>query len=1142
MIFHNLLPVNVLVWVFNIAIGSFVVTATSLLVVGIAKRRSCPLKHAVLFSASVLLLVAPMLAWFGTTSKFGLLTWSHQETIVAENDALKPSGDMYPAKQNYEVSPEPTPPITSGQKNSLSKSTDGKEIVTTEKVVAENEKQVALPLSKAGSAPKALDRVSSESDSVLRIAAELLVAVWLLGSLVALTRLWSGLWRLRQLKQSCEPCLNEEVQELAAGAADHVGLTASHELCCSPSIPVPVSFGLFRPTVVLPTDFHNVFSREEMSSILQHEMAHLVRRDSWTGLLQRLVLLSYWWNPLVYLVARKLTDVRESICDNFVMRSGSGHALASAILKSAERVASLPALPMVSGFGESSDLEQRFEELTKPERDTSTRITVRSVPFLILLNVIIVVSMLGFAIRSVAEAEESVAGSGRDKKSEVEVLRFDRMDEIERIMIMLAEKTRSNFESIKTLKLEGTYVHEETHASADGDTDNQMLMRRVTKISTVFDSTKNAIKSVWEDTEPVTQEEIATGIKRYVKNQRVCLTSILTEDHWLRFGESFNFEAKTAADALKYIYVEPISTERDFDRWPLERARNSWEASDPRIAFQGIDSSREYLWDSLKRSQGLGKIVEEETDQERINSLKKHLWIERTIEDGRQLIAVKRRFRSGGRDYPASIYTTLHDERFGFNAVESSRSTQETESSKPQSGNKMTVEYVSRDGIFVPAVIYRKSYNELDVYQFTKIAVNEKSDVEFSLASLGIREGEVVDDRGADAIRVNDGVFNDGELAELVEFNRPSTPNVSVHMSPRAFATNQWNTLLHRYLECSNGLRDSDDPALATQLREVANRLVELAKNEHTSDGTAFMALEMVLQDEHAAPVNHEAAELLCERFIGNEEFDQHLYGLCRQLGFGPDISIESEYVLRRVIKNYDDPKLVGTALLSLGNFLRKYAEKARTLAALPSREESLAREYGMRYVEKLQKFDPAAMEREAEQVLNRVVSDPTYADIPFSGDASTGALAEKELKRLRVTTGQRAIEFAGTDLQDKALRLSDYDGKVRVLYFWGHWCPSCKKQYPRHRALIEKHRDDEFAFIGISSDARKETLLELAKSGDVTWPAIWDGYKKPWPIHTEWGLTGSPWNVVLDRTGKVRYRNLNADELEEAVDLLLDE
>ena len=147
MIFHNLLPVNVLVWVFNIAIGSFVVTATSLLVVGIAKRRSCPLKHAVLFSASVLLLVAPMLAWFGTTSKFGLLTWSHQETIVAENDALKPSGDMYPAKQNYEVSPEPTPPITSGQKNSLSKSTDGKAVSYTHLRAHEDQRGSRMPSS-----------------------------------------------------------------------------------------------------------------------------------------------------------------------------------------------------------------------------------------------------------------------------------------------------------------------------------------------------------------------------------------------------------------------------------------------------------------------------------------------------------------------------------------------------------------------------------------------------------------------------------------------------------------------------------------------------------------------------------------------------------------------------------------------------------------------------------------------------------------------------------------------------------------------------------------------------------------------------------------------------------------------------------
>ena len=51
------------------------------------------------------------------------------------------------------------------------------------------------------------------------------------------------------------------------------------------------------------------------------------------------------------------------------------------------------------------------------------------------------------------------------------------------------------------------------------------------------------------------------------------------------------------------------------------------------------------------------------------------------------------------------------------------------------------------------------------------------------------------------------------------------------------------------------------------------------------------------------------------------------------------------------------------------------------------------------------------------------------------------GERADADLYEIRsLAIGKAAPEISGEDLFGKALKLSDYSGKVVVLDFWGHW------------------------------------------------------------------------------------------------------
>ncbi|MCC0638540.1 M56 family metallopeptidase [Clostridioides sp. ES-S-0001-02] len=81
----------------------------------------------------------------------------------------------------------------------------------------------------------------------------------------------------------------------------------------------PCVLGLFKPYILL-TDSYNV---NELYWILKHELIHVKNKDNLIKFIMAFLRCLYWFNPLVYLMSRKISEDCELHCDEIVMQNGS---------------------------------------------------------------------------------------------------------------------------------------------------------------------------------------------------------------------------------------------------------------------------------------------------------------------------------------------------------------------------------------------------------------------------------------------------------------------------------------------------------------------------------------------------------------------------------------------------------------------------------------------------------------------------------------------------------------------------------------------------------------------------------------------------------------------------------------------------
>ena len=96
---------------------------------------------------------------------------------------------------------------------------------------------------------------------------------------------------------------------------------------------------------------------------------------------------------------------------------------------------------------------------------------------------------------------------------------------------------------------------------------------------------------------------------------------------------------------------------------------------------------------------------------------------------------------------------------------------------------------------------------------------------------------------------------------------------------------------------------------------------------------------------------------------------------------------------------------------------------------------------------------------------------------------------------------------------------------------------------YPHERSLVERLKDEPFALVGVNSDKDLEALKPVLEKESITWRSFWNGPNgTSGPISKRWNVKGWPTIYVLDARGKIRFKGVRGESMDEAVDELLAE
>ncbi len=115
---------------------------------------------------------------------------------------------------------------------------------------------------------------------------------------------------------------------------------------------------------------------------------------------------------------------------------------------------------------------------------------------------------------------------------------------------------------------------------------------------------------------------------------------------------------------------------------------------------------------------------------------------------------------------------------------------------------------------------------------------------------------------------------------------------------------------------------------------------------------------------------------------------------------------------------------------------------------------------------------------------------DESLFKLPSSATTEVKELARWDADKIKKQlAGKAAPDFALTDLQGRAIELSDLKGKTVLLDFWATWCGPCREDGPSLDKLYQKYGARNLAIIGISVDEERPVVQKFLSEHPHKYP-----------------------------------------------------
>jgi beta-lactamase regulating signal transducer with metallopeptidase domain/beta-lactamase class D len=305
----------------------------ALILLALLRKSSAALRHAILAGALCITLILPVLCWFAP--RWSLLpSWLSVKEIPVVWFASSPAK---PKKETQDTA-----------------------LTIPQSQVMQNIDQPvrATPVI----------RKTVEPTATLRLRAASTLRVWGVVSMAMIFFALACGYRLRMRKRHSHIVTSGPLLDCMEHSKRELAYSGKIALCLDPSSQLPSCWGVWQPTIMLPSE-SETWSPQRLRSVMLHEVAHIKRRDPMFLMIAFTALSLQWFNPFFWLAWRTIRKEQERACDDLVLTHGvKSSDYAADMLDIAQSFCVSTSMPMQLNMARSSGMESRIDEILDENR------------------------------------------------------------------------------------------------------------------------------------------------------------------------------------------------------------------------------------------------------------------------------------------------------------------------------------------------------------------------------------------------------------------------------------------------------------------------------------------------------------------------------------------------------------------------------------------------------------------------------------------------------------------------------------------------------------------------------------------------------------------------------------------------------
>ena len=304
------------------------------------------------------------------------------------------------------------------------------------------------------------------------------------------------------------------------------------------------------------------------------------------------------------------------------------------------------------------------------------------------------------------------------------------------------------------------------------------------------------------------------------------------------------------------------------------------------------------------------------------------------------------------------------------------------------------------------------------------------------------------------------------------------------------------------------------------------------AINKQFPKNQAGLSAVTLLISQGSGELKDKAIEILISEYANDDRIIKNMNAITTGLP-----SKNTEKWLRQLVEKTENKRVQGTALFAHIDYIRS----VRQVREFAKRKPDFAAQAGEAVNAYLKNYDFEQAQEERYAILTKLSKE--FAGVPSGIVNQTFKQRADKLLYItdKLSVGKMAMDIEGEDLDGKPMELKEFRDKVVLLFFWGDWAPPAQRMYSHLRSIEKKLKGKPFEIVGFNSDDERDFAKAMVKYQQFGWRNFWLGGKQG-PITKDWKVTSWPTTYLLDGTGKIRFKQIQKEDLDNGITALMAE